>query len=46
MSMTAGLDSAIVDLEDDALLDAVAAANILLNKDIYCDSFTKTFRQR
>ncbi|MEW5897905.1 MAG: methyltetrahydrofolate cobalamin methyltransferase [Bacillota bacterium] len=46
MSMAAGLDSAIVDLDDDALLDAVAAANILLNKDIYCDSFTKTFRQR
>lgn len=46
MSMTAGLDSAIVDLDDDELIDAVAAANILLNKDIYCDSFTKTFRQR
>lgn len=46
MSMAAGLDSAIVDLEDDALLDAVAAARVLLNKEVYCDSFTKTFRQR
>jgi 5-methyltetrahydrofolate corrinoid/iron sulfur protein methyltransferase len=46
MSMAAGLDSAIVDLDDDELIDAVAAANILLNKDIYCDSFTRTFRQR
>ncbi|HHW43309.1 methyltetrahydrofolate--corrinoid methyltransferase [Desulfofundulus thermobenzoicus] len=46
MSMAVGLDSAIADLEDQELLDAVAAANILLNKDIYCDSFLKTFRQR
>ncbi|MBE3589098.1 MAG: methyltetrahydrofolate cobalamin methyltransferase [Thermoanaerobacteraceae bacterium] len=46
MSMACGLDSAIADVEDQELLDAVAAANILLNKDIYCDSFLKTFRQR
>lgn len=46
MSMACGLDSAIADVDDDALLDAVAAANILLNKDIYCDSFLKTFRSK
>lgn len=46
MSMAAGLDSAIADVEDEDLLDAVASANILLNKDIYCDSFLKTFRSR
>lgn len=46
MCMTVGLDSAIADLEDPELLNAVAAAKILLNKDIYCDSFIKTFRQR
>ncbi|MDQ0287479.1 5-methyltetrahydrofolate corrinoid/iron sulfur protein methyltransferase [Desulfofundulus luciae] len=46
MCMAVGLDSAIADLEDPELLDGVAAANILLNKDIYCDSFLKTFRQR
>ncbi|OAT80288.1 methyltetrahydrofolate cobalamin methyltransferase [Desulfotomaculum copahuensis] len=46
MSMACGLDSAIADVEDQELLDAVAAANIMLNKDIYCDSFLKTFRQR
>ncbi|RKO67110.1 methyltetrahydrofolate cobalamin methyltransferase [Desulfofundulus salinus] len=46
MCMAVGLDSAIADLEDQELLDAVAGANILLNKDIYCDSFLKTFRQR
>ena len=44
MSMACGLDSAIVDVDDDALLDAVAAVKILMNKDIYCHSFLKTFR--
>ena len=46
MCVAVGLDSAIVDVDDEALVSAVAAANILLNKDIYCDSFLKTFRQR
>jgi 5-methyltetrahydrofolate corrinoid/iron sulfur protein methyltransferase len=46
MSMACGLDSAIADVDDSELVDAVAAANLLLNKDIYCDSFLKTFRQR
>lgn len=46
MAMAVGLDSAIADVEDQAMVDSVAAANILLNKDIYCDSFLKTFRQR
>lgn len=46
MALASGLDSAIVDLEDEELLDAVAAANVLLNKDIYCDSFSRTFRQK
>lgn len=46
MCMTAGLDSAIVDVMDEQLVDAAAAARVLLNKDIYCDSFLKTFRQK
>jgi 5-methyltetrahydrofolate corrinoid/iron sulfur protein methyltransferase len=46
MALASGLDSAIVDLEDDELLNAVAAVNVLLNKDIYCDSFCRTFRQK
>ncbi len=44
MGMAVGLDSAIADMEDPELVDAVAAAKVLLNKDIYCDSFLKTFR--
>jgi 5-methyltetrahydrofolate corrinoid/iron sulfur protein methyltransferase len=46
MCITAGLDSAIVDMEDDLLVDAAAATEILLNRSIYCDAFLKTFRQR
>lgn len=46
MCMALGLDSAIVEIDDNELVDAVAATNILVNKDIYCDSFLKTFRQR
>jgi 5-methyltetrahydrofolate corrinoid/iron sulfur protein methyltransferase len=46
MAMTAGLDAAIVDVEDEALVDAAATANILLNREIYCDAWLKTFRQR
>lgn len=46
MCMTVGLDSAIVDVDDTLLVDAAAAAEILLNKNIYCDAFLKTFRQR
>lgn len=45
LSMAAGLDSAIVDLDDEELLNAIAAASVLLNKDIYCDSFARTYRQ-
>jgi len=46
MAMCAGLDSAICDANDDDLVDAIASARIILNKDIYCDSYPKVFRQR
>ncbi|HCJ79059.1 methyltetrahydrofolate:corrinoid methyltransferase [Peptococcaceae bacterium SCADC1_2_3] len=46
MGLEAGLDAAIVDLTDENLLDAVAAARILLNQDIYCDSFLSVFKKR
>ncbi len=44
MCMAAGLDSAIADVEDELLVNAAAAVQVLLNKDIYCDGFLKTFR--
>lgn len=45
MAMAAGLDSAIMDVNDEVMVDAIATARLVLNKDIYCDSYQKVFRQ-
>jgi 5-methyltetrahydrofolate corrinoid/iron sulfur protein methyltransferase len=45
MAMAAGLDSAILDVNDEPMVDAIATARLVLNKDIYCDSYQKAFRQ-
>jgi 5-methyltetrahydrofolate corrinoid/iron sulfur protein methyltransferase len=44
MAISAGLDSAIVDVFDDRLMDVVATTEMLLNKQIYSDSFVKAYR--
>lgn len=44
MALAAGLDSAIVDVFDEDLMDAVATAEMLLNKQIYSDDFIKAYR--
>lgn len=44
MALSAGLDSAIVDVFDTDLMDAVATAEVLLNKQIYSDDFIKAYR--
>ncbi|HHY39516.1 MAG TPA: methyltetrahydrofolate cobalamin methyltransferase [Clostridia bacterium] len=46
MAMAMGLDAAILNVEDEALIDAIATARILLNQDIYADSYLKAFRAR
>lgn len=46
MAMACGLDAAIMDANDDALVDVAATGQILLNKSIYADSYLKVFRQR
>ncbi|HBI26548.1 MAG TPA: methyltetrahydrofolate--corrinoid methyltransferase, partial [Peptococcaceae bacterium] len=46
MAMTCGLDSAIMDVDDTELVDAIATADMLLNQAIYCDSYAKVFRNR
>jgi 5-methyltetrahydrofolate corrinoid/iron sulfur protein methyltransferase len=43
MAMGAGLDSAIADACDEDLMAAVATARIILNMDIYCDSYIDVF---
>ena len=44
MAISHGCDSAIVDVLDDALVDVVATAEMLMNKQIYSDSFLKAYR--
>ncbi len=46
MALVNGLDSAIMDANDDELVAVAATASIILNQTIYCDSYVKMFRQR
>jgi len=43
MAISRGLDSAIVDVLDRNLMNVVAAAEMLMNKQIYSDSFLKAY---
>jgi 5-methyltetrahydrofolate corrinoid/iron sulfur protein methyltransferase len=43
MGISRGLDSAIVDVLDTALMNVVATAEMLMNKQIYSDSFLKVY---
>ncbi len=46
MTVSHGLDSAIVDVFDEKLMDVLAAAEMLMNKQIYSDSFLSVLRSR
>ncbi len=46
MAIACGLDMAIADANDDELMEVAATAEILLNQNIYCDSYVKLFRTR
>ncbi len=46
MGMACGLDAAILDVDDNELMDAVATARILLNQDVYAESYLKVFKNR
>jgi 5-methyltetrahydrofolate corrinoid/iron sulfur protein methyltransferase len=43
MAISHGLDSAIVDVCDQDLMNAVATAEMLMNRQIYSDSFLKVY---
>ncbi|MDP1853836.1 MAG: dihydropteroate synthase [Candidatus Omnitrophota bacterium] len=45
MAQGCGLDSAILDPLDNDLMDALIAAELILNKQIYCDSFLNAYRK-
>ena len=44
MAMVHGMDSAIIDVLDERLMDVVATADMLLNKQLYSDSYLKAYR--
>ncbi|MCR4434778.1 MAG: methyltetrahydrofolate cobalamin methyltransferase [Clostridiales bacterium] len=46
MLMAYGLDSAIADANDDDLMAAAATARVLMNKEIYCDSFVELYKSK
>lgn len=43
MAVSHGLDSAIVDVLDEALMNVLATSEMLMNKQIYSDSFLKVY---
>jgi 5-methyltetrahydrofolate corrinoid/iron sulfur protein methyltransferase len=44
MAVSHGLDSAIADVFDEKLIDVLATAELLMNKQIYSDSFLKVYK--
>ncbi|SMB98090.1 methyltetrahydrofolate--corrinoid iron-sulfur protein Co-methyltransferase [Thermanaeromonas toyohensis ToBE] len=46
MAMACGLDAAIVDACDEELMATAAAAEVLRNRTVYCDSFVKVFKSQ
>lgn len=46
MAMACGLDSAVADACDEELIAAVATARVLLNMDIYADSYVEIFKSQ
>lgn len=46
MAIDRGLDAAILNVMDDELLDAIATAELILNREIYSDSYLRAFRMK
>jgi len=46
MAVASGLDSAILDPKDKELMDALITAELILNKNIYCDSYLEAYRKK
>lgn len=46
MGVANGLDAAIADACDDELIEAVATSRIIMNVDIYCDSYVDVYRKQ
>ena len=46
MAAASGLDAAILDPLDNDLMDAAVTAELILNKNIYCDSYLEAYRKK
>lgn len=46
MAVAYGLDAAILDPKDNDLMDAAITAELILNKQIYCDSYLDAYRRK
>jgi 5-methyltetrahydrofolate corrinoid/iron sulfur protein methyltransferase len=46
MAISYGLDAAILDPKDKDLMDAAITAELILNKQIYCDSYLDAYRKK
>ena len=46
LAVASGLDSAILDPTDKALLDSLITAELILNKNIYCHSYLEAYRKK
>ena len=46
MAVAFGLDSAILDPKDKELVDTLITTELILNKNIYCDSYLEAYRRR
>jgi 5-methyltetrahydrofolate corrinoid/iron sulfur protein methyltransferase len=46
MAVAFGLDGAILDPLDKELVDAAITAELVLNKQIYCDSYLDAYRKK
>jgi 5-methyltetrahydrofolate corrinoid/iron sulfur protein methyltransferase len=46
MAVASGMDSAILNPEDKELMDTLITAELILNKNIYCDSYLEAYRKK
>jgi 5-methyltetrahydrofolate corrinoid/iron sulfur protein methyltransferase len=46
MAAASGLDSAILNPKDKTLMDTLITAELILNKNIYCDSYLEAYRKK
>jgi len=46
MAVAFGLDAAILDPKDDSVMDSAITAELILNKQIYCESYLSAYRKK